>query len=292
VGALITLLFEYINQLFPDALGYLQGASLSSVRTTMSMLIVVFPAFLGISWFLRKDLVRHPEKKEFALRKFLYNMTLFIAALVIVIDLITLLNNFLEGELTTRFVLKVLAVFFVAGGVFAYYLWELRRPVDSKPSKILLWGAASLILATVLSGFVIIGSPSEQRMRRFDERRVSDLSTLQYQIIAYWSSKNDLPVGLEELNSAVTGYTPPVDPETGSSYEYSVKGENSFELCATFALASDPNDPSAPDYYYGYYGSKVENWDHEAGRHCFSRTLDPQLDKLPGDAPSVLPVRY
>jgi hypothetical protein len=61
------------------------------------------------------------------IRKWLIYFTLFAAALIIIGDLVTLLNRFLEGELTVRFLLKVLAVFFVAGSVFYYYLWDLRK---------------------------------------------------------------------------------------------------------------------------------------------------------------------
>ena len=36
-------------------------------------------------------------------------------------------SELLEGDLTARFLLKVVAVFFVAVSVFVYYLWDLRR---------------------------------------------------------------------------------------------------------------------------------------------------------------------
>ena len=41
--------------------------------------------------------------------------------------MITLVNNVLAGDLTLRFVLKVLIVAAVAGAVFSYYLLDLRR---------------------------------------------------------------------------------------------------------------------------------------------------------------------
>ena len=42
-------------------------------------------------------------------------------------DLITLVYNVLGGELTVRFVLKVITVAAIASTVFGYYLWDLRR---------------------------------------------------------------------------------------------------------------------------------------------------------------------
>jgi membrane protein YqaA with SNARE-associated domain len=41
-------------------------------------------------------------------------------------DVITLIYNFLGGELSARFVLKILTVAVIAGGVVAYYLADIR----------------------------------------------------------------------------------------------------------------------------------------------------------------------
>ena len=54
-------------------------------------------------------------------------MTLFVAAGVIIGDVVTLIYNLLGGEITIRFMLKVLVVAFIAGSVFWYYLPDIRR---------------------------------------------------------------------------------------------------------------------------------------------------------------------
>jgi len=43
------------------------------------------------------------------------------AALVVIGDLVALVYNFMGGDLTARFVLKVGAILVVAGAVFGYY---------------------------------------------------------------------------------------------------------------------------------------------------------------------------
>ena len=54
-------------------------------------------------------------------------VTLAIAACALVGDVISLIYNFLGGELTARFLLKVLTVALIAGTAFVYYLWDLRE---------------------------------------------------------------------------------------------------------------------------------------------------------------------
>jgi len=53
----------------------------------------------------------------------------------------------------------------------------------------------------------------------------------------------------------------------------------SFDLCAIFKTESQNSGGNkAVPMVYPYYN---QNWDHGAGRVCFSRTIDPQLYKIP-----------
>jgi hypothetical protein len=54
-------------------------------------------------------------------------LTLFIAVVSLTADMTTLVYNVLGGELTLRFFLKVLTVAVIAGGTFAYFLWDIRK---------------------------------------------------------------------------------------------------------------------------------------------------------------------
>ncbi len=76
-----------------------------------------------------------------------------------------------------------------------------------------------------------------------------------------------------ELSDSISGYKAPLDPETSKSYEY-IKGENaSFELCAEFSLPSSGDGAASREFYYAY---QDDNWEHEVGRQCFKRTIDPE----------------
>lgn len=129
-GSFIALLFQYVNVYFPDPLeqyGPGTDVAFSNIRFAMSALIVVFPVYLLTTRHLNKVYEHRPEVRVMRTRKWLTYFTLFAAALIIIGDLVTLINHLLGGELTVRFILKVLTVFFVAGSVFYYYFSEIKK---------------------------------------------------------------------------------------------------------------------------------------------------------------------
>jgi len=279
----ITLFIQYINVLFPDLLNFYYTGMTNSVRLSMSILLIAVPVYILTSWMIGKDLKENPEKRELGLRKWLIYLTLFVAAITIIVDLITLVNNFLSGELTIQFFLKTAVVLIVAVSVFGYYIWDLRRKdkETSKLPKLFAWVVSFVVLASIISGFFIIGTPAVQRDRRFDEERVSDLQILQSEIVNYWDRKDALPQSLSDLENSISGYTVQKDPETAESYEYRVIDSLTFELCATFKRSNnDFGVVSATTDPYLYRGiSSRQNWEHEAGRTCFERIIDPELYK-------------
>ena len=122
------LLFEFINRAFPDpAAPHSYFGWQQSIRWAVASLIIAFPVFLYVSHLLNRDVKLDPSKRALKVRKWLTYMTLFIAASVIIGDLITLVYNFLGGELGIRFILKVLTVGIIASSIFGYYLWDLRQ---------------------------------------------------------------------------------------------------------------------------------------------------------------------
>ncbi len=125
------LIFQYINVLVPDPLGvggyYDTYGARQAIRWSIAVLMVVFPVYAAVGWFLNKEYVRHPEKRNIRIRKWLLYFTLFVAALIIIGDLVTLIYNLLGGELTFRFFLKMLTILFVAGSIFGYYLFDIRK---------------------------------------------------------------------------------------------------------------------------------------------------------------------
>ncbi len=276
--AFITLFFQYINVKFPDALQYYYTGSLNGIRSSMASIIVVWPVFLLISWFINSELLEEKEKREIGIRKWLLYLTLFVTAVTIIVDLVTLVNYFLNGEVTTRFILKVLVVLVTAGAVFGYELWELRRDTHTSSRVPMIAGIATSValVASVLLGFFLVGTPATQRLRRLDDQRVMSLTTIQSQVVSYYTRTRSIPLTLEDMNNPLDGFVSPVDPVTGGSYEYNVKGELTFELCATFSTNSILGEVARPtEPYYGYDPLYNKTWDHGTGRTCFERTIDP-----------------
>jgi len=277
------LLFQFINIYIPDVASSqcLYGGCHNAIRSSLAFIVVLFPVLLWTMRFVRRDISKMPVKRDVPIRRWLLYLTLFVAGLIVIGDLVGLVRGYLQGELTTRFLLKVGAIFFVAGSVFYYYLQELHV---SRSSRARLLGRVVIVvvIVSVVFGFVLSGSPTRQRDVSLDQQRVGDLQVLQSQIVdRFWRSKGRLPSALAELEDDISGFRVPVDPETSDPYEYERLGALEFRLCSTFTLPSPEFKSAVRPIEFG------GNWEHKEGRTCFDRTIDP--DRIGNDRP--LPVR-
>ena len=123
-----SLLFDFINIAFPDDLRPYEAQSAEfSIRWATASLIIAFPLFVWLHIKMQREIERVPTRRQSAVRRWLIYLTLLVASGVIVGDSITLVYNLLSGELSTRFVLKVLVVAAIAGSGFAYFLRLIRH---------------------------------------------------------------------------------------------------------------------------------------------------------------------
>jgi hypothetical protein len=116
------------------------------------------------------------------------------------------------------------------------------------------------VTAAVISGIYLLGSPSEERARRLDERRVQDLSGIAQAVDLYWTRESRLPPSLEQLRSDTGAAITVADPSTGAPYDYRSLEDGRYELCASFE--GDSRDSHRVDTGF---------WTHRAGRQCFQR---------------------
>lgn len=292
VTAFFTLMFTYINIAFPDPLAYSGDPFGSSARVAMATLIVLIPVMLAALLTIRRDIVRTPGKADIWVRRWALVLTIFIASATAAVDLITIINSFLGGEITMRFALKALIVLLIATLVALHFWADLWGYWTTHRRKVNMVGAGvgALAVMTIIAGFLIIGSPSQIRALRLDQQRVDDLTNLQYSITNYWQQKRALPSSLEALRDPLMGSTVPVDPQTQQPYEYQVVGPLQFSICANFSANS--RDTRGQGEYRGDYAVSYPNagymepsfagqdsFAHGVGRTCFTRTIDP--DKYP-----------
>ncbi|MGH9379425.1 MAG: DUF5671 domain-containing protein [Thermoanaerobaculia bacterium] len=272
--SLIVLFFTYIGLALPDpAVDHPTSLSpvLSGIRRSLAALIVAFPLYLWLTRFLVREQRAKPEKATSGVRRWLTYLTLFVAAATLMCDLIVLVYHLLEGELSLRFLLKVVVLGVIAAATFVYYLRTLRAPGAGGAGARLHLGfgslAAGLTAIAVIWGAIYIGSPAAGRTRRLDQRRVEHLQVIHNEVQdmtlgeTRWTRGDrrmlrPLPQSLDELMRQARSVRPEIrDPETGEPYGYQVLGEDRYRLCARFDRKR---------------GERMQpRWNHPAGHHCF-----------------------
>lgn len=276
----LVLLFQFVNVTFPDTLHYYssEGAR-SAMRFSVAVLVVFFPLYIYLTRLVNNDIQAHPKKRGLRVRTWLLYLTLFVSGITLAIDVVVLINTFLRGDLTVRFLLKVLAVLAVALAVFGYYIADLRgRWVEKRrQSKRISYGVSFVVLAAVVIAFVVVGSPQAQRQLRLDEERIRDLQAVQSQIISHYRFEAELPETLADLN---IGDNATVDPQSGEPYRYSRVSPTAFELCAVFARSSEDETATRgipfPEPIRGDVFVEPVSWEHPAGEHCFAFEINPE----------------
>ena len=309
VTAFINLAFEILNQKFPDILngayqyGY-NSYQFDGARSFLATLIIMFPAFLVLTYFWKKKEAVGLSDHDQTVRKWLSYIVIFLSILIAVIDLIVLVRYFVSGEITVRFILKVLIAIAAAKTVLCYFLpevWAFKWQKFFRTTAI--YFGTAMVLTLIIWSFFVMGSPFKQRQLQLDDKRVQDLQNIQSTVTYFWQQKEKLPENLDEVYNANTSNTAPVPPDfqKGEKYEYNVLNKNKlkFELCATFDLP-------APKGWVEYSGGVIavpmpaqnvttsnvtvsetypapggasKFWDHQAGRTCFERTIDKEFFK-------------
>lgn len=281
----LNLVFKIINKAFPEVTQniYAWGGG-SEISLPVATLIVAFPLFILLSYFIQKIYTENPLKKELAIRKWLIYVTLFVTGIAFAGDLITVIYKFLDGQdLTTAFVLKALSVLIVAGAVFYFCLQDVRNKISSRQQKISPIIVTCILIATIIWGFAVFGSPQTQKLIRYDNQKISDLQNIQWQVISYWQMNGTIPANITELKKQ-QNIVVPTDPQSKTDYEYRGTGNMTFEICADFSKEDMTNKYQYADVAPVSYPASAKtsviqnnNWNHKAGRQCFSRIIDPVI---------------
>ena len=293
LGALIGILFSAIDHKYRDALDigqYYDELSVGNdVRISVSVLLVAFPIYLVLAWLLTGRIKKDMERLKLVIRNVYIYSILLVTTLTVAGSLISIIYNYLSGELSSRFLAKSLVLLVLAGLTLGYHIFLLKRDYTKNGNLGIALSALAglLVLGSIVYGINETGSPKEVRARKFDDKRLQDLSGIQSNILQKWQRDGKLPSDLASLTDTIGGNVIAVDPQTKTPYEYKViqnselvdgvvnasvvptykyaadsvatisgtrmgkiaKTDAVFELCATFASVRDVASRSGQNIY-------------------------------------------
>jgi Domain of unknown function (DUF5671) len=276
---LLTLVFGLVNLAYPDAADSywsIESAG-DSVRLGIAMLVVFFPTYVVLTRLV--NTYRRAEHSALYqnFTKWLMYLSLLIGGLILLGTLVTVLYTFLNGDLTTRFILKAASVLAVVGAAFHYYILDAKGYWMKEEGKSIMFGigAALVVLLAIAFGLQHIDTPTAVREMKLDEQQVYDLQMIQSQIASYmFISSSTLPTTLDEAY-AMSGTIAPTAAEEREAYTYETTA-NGFKLCATFSRDSVAQDFVSTPYMMIDSETKISNpdsWNYKAGRYCFERIV-------------------
>lgn len=247
ITSLISIIFSAIDKKFVDVLkvnDYYSDTLLNNdVRMAVSIILVAFPIYLALAFYKSKNLKENQERAKMPAMRYVNYFIVGVSALFIIGSLISIIYQYLGGELGAAFGYKVLAVTIIAIALFVYNYYTLKRDYAKKSNVPYIFAALSLIavIGSVVYSVSILGSPTKIRMIRFDEKRLTDLSNIQQQVLTIWQQNKTLPANTAALSGDGFnyGFVLPKDPRDSSSYEYkiienSVMEKATGQKCATF----------------------------------------------------------
>lgn len=134
--SLILLLFTYLDFAFPDPAWKFSQARIdeafSIIRAQLAIVIVAFPVFLVLWHYLLREVRLDSEKAKGGIRRWLGYLAVFVGALTLSGDVMTLVYLLLEGQLSTRLLLKTAVLFLIAGSLVLYLSHTLRSEKEAE----------------------------------------------------------------------------------------------------------------------------------------------------------------
>ncbi|TAK95403.1 hypothetical protein EPO05_04255 [Patescibacteria group bacterium] len=278
------ILFQIVNKLFSEQdrmTEYFNDFDQGGIRFGIAALIIAVPTYLWVTFVIQKKIGAGEISEKSKVRRWLTYIVLFFAAATVIGDLITLLTNFLSGDIATRFLLKTLIIFVIAGSIFSYYFWEIRRKnLEGQrflENRIAFAGVVVCTIAALVTGFFFIDSPRVARDKRLDEQTVSALSSLDYDVQLYYDNVKKLPDSIDIFRDKQSTYFQS-GLELNPSITYEKRSEMKYSICAEFRVDNQQE-------IVGKYDSQ---WGHAAGRVCFERQAtegNSDIIKLPNPTP-------
>ncbi len=164
--------------------------------------------------------------------------------------------------------------------------------MNLSPRFIVLGASGATVVAAVVFGLVLLGSPAQERERRIDDRRVTDLHGIAAATDLYRTRHGRLPGSLDDLAAEPGLRISTRDPTSLEHYGYRALDDGRYEVCATFVTESEGptrvtgSPPIVQRSCQGCHGpgspvaTRVDDpvaahlelrdlWAHGSGRQCF-----------------------
>ena len=268
------ILFQIINSLVPDIAGRLfQGYNDGTIRFGIAALFVSAPVYFFTTAAINRNVISGELPKDGPARKWLTYFIFFVSSVTVLGWIIGTINMFLGGELTVKFALKLFTVILIAGGVFGFYLYDIRRQSFVKKDKgirAFFWSALAVVAGTFIASFFFADSPSLVRARKIDNMTASELNSLQMAVNEYYDKFKKLPDNLESLSKEAYVQADGLNDFNGHPYGYKIIDASHYELCAEFLADSQKENRRDADAYSYAYPQK--EWEHKVGGdNCFQR---------------------
>jgi len=247
-----------------------------SLRFAISALLIASPIYYYSLFLIKKGLRKEEISLKSNIRKYLTYFIIFVSALIILGVFISLVNNFLAGGLSLRFLLQALSIFIISGLVFSYYFHDMKSESlvqKEKPAKIFLALSLLLIIAAFVSAWFFIESPKVARARKIDDVLISRIINLENSVNDYYFRYNKLPADISELKKAqINHYMDSnnfLNPESGQAIVYNKIAEDRYEFCSTFKLDSINTDSGINNSQL----FRFDNREYKAGYSCLEGLL-------------------
>lgn len=295
-----SLLFSLIDNAIADALDQTSRAyQEQGIRNALAALAVATPLLGGFGWYIASLRRTNIEMEQSRVRKWLTYITLMMAALVLVGDLIALVYNFLSGELSQRLLLKLVAVGAIAGGILGFFVADVehaKAPRKFSLVPLLPWTGAATVVAASFAGYLSIQDPITVRELRLDNARLVALKRIAISAQCAYSFTGRIPASykeirldFEERRIAIQGSdcnAVKFSTEDEALATYQASGEAHIRICSSFlhkseAISADLAYDGPP--YYSSSFPELEEKRPAGGRHCFTI----RIVKLP--SPTVPP---
>lgn len=270
------VVFGIIDKTVADALNYNNYSGVDGqLKFAISALFIAAPVYYLISRLINRGLHKKELNLDSPLRRWLTYFIILVSSVTILGVFIGVINNFLSGELTVRFILKAVTMLIIAASVFSFYFYDIKRKeIKTKDlfMRLFTYISAALVLAAFVAAWFFVESPQVARAKRLDLIVVNNIYQLENAVNSYYSEYGNLPSSLDEIKNSDIYFDPKsaLDPETKQAIEYTTADNKRFAFCATFRAASD-NAADSMSYGPG-------NKEHGAGYVCLPGQLWSKTD--------------